>query len=453
MSSPKEPKHPRASQKLTSRQAAVELLMDIEHKALLSSDAVFNLSRQHMLSSEDRRLAVRLIYGVLEQKLFLDYRLQQVSKTKLSKLDPYIHMILRVSLYQLLFMDRIPESAVVNEAVKMSKKKGQHLSGFVNGVLRNFQRSRESLKLPERAEDELNYLSVTTSHPLWLVKRWVSKFGTEFSEALMKSNNLTPPLTVRVNRLKSKPDAVREKLASSGITSETSRFFDYALIVHSGQDLVIQDWPVFNEGELYVQDIASMMVTEVLDPQPGERILDMCAAPGSKTTHMAEKMNNQGTIIARDVSDKKLQKIRENAERLGISIIHPEVGDGLILDADAVEAYDRVLLDAPCSGLGIIRRKPEIRFRRQLEDLVALVKLQTKLLENASRYVKQGGVVVYSTCSVDPDENEGVVTAFLASNPQYKLTDTPWSDEDGLIRLFPSVHQTDGFFIAKMVRV
>lgn len=453
MSSPKEPKHPRASQKLTGRQAAVELLMDIEYKALLSSDAVFNLSRQHMMSSEDRRLAVRLIYGVLEQKLFLDYWLQQVSKTKLSKLDPYIHTVLRVSLYQLLFMDRIPESAVVNEAVKMSKKKGQHLSGFVNGVLRNFQRSRESLKLPERAVDELNYLSVTTSHPLWLVKRWVSKFGTEFSEALMKSNNLTPPLTVRVNRLKAKPDVVREKLASSGITSETSRFFDYALIVHSGQDLVIQDWPVFNEGELYVQDIASMMVTEVLDPQPGERILDMCAAPGSKTTHMAEKMNNQGTIIARDVSDKKLQKIRENAERLGISIIHPEVGDGLILDAEAVEANDRVLLDAPCSGLGIIRRKPEIRFRRQPEDLAALVKLQTKLLENASRYVKQGGVLVYSTCSVDPDENEGVVTAFLASNPQYKLADTPWSDEDRLIRLFPSVHQTDGFFIAKMVRV
>lgn len=453
MPSPQKTKYPSASQKLTSRQAAVELLMDIEHKALLSSDAVYNLAKQHVLSPEDRRLAVRLIYGVLEQKLLLDYRLQQVSKTKLSKLDPTIHMILRVSLYQLLFMDRIPESAVVNEAVKMSKKKGQHLSGFVNGVLRNFQRSRDSLKLPERAEDEINYLSITTSHPQWLVKRWISKFGTQFSEALMQANNLTPPLTARVNLLKSTPDTVRTKLERGGITSEISRFLDYALIVHSGQDLVIQEWPVFIEGELYVQDIASMMVTEVMDPQPGERILDMCAAPGSKTTHMAEKMNNLGTIIARDVSDKKLEKIRENAKRLGISIIHPEVGDGLILDDDAVEAFDRVLLDAPCSGLGIIRRKPEIRFRRQPEDLAALVKLQTKLLEKGSRYVKQGGVLVYSTCSVDPDENEGVVTAFLASNPQYKLVDTPWSDGDGLIRLYPSVHQTDGFFIAKMVRV
>ncbi|MDK9709626.1 16S rRNA (cytosine(967)-C(5))-methyltransferase RsmB [Acidaminobacter sp.] len=453
MPSPQKTKYPSASQKLTSRQAAVELLMDIEHKALLSSDAVYNLSKQRVLSPEDRRLAVRLIYGVLEQKLFLDYRLQQVSKTKLSKLDPTIHMILRVSLYQLIFMDRIPESAVVNEAVKMSKKKGQHLSGFVNGVLRNFQRSRESLRLPERAEDEINYLSITTSHPEWLVKRWISKFGTQFSEALMLANNLTPPLTARVNLLKSTPDNVRTKLERDGIASEISRFLDYALIVHSGQDLVIQEWPVFIEGELYVQDIASMMVTEVLDPQPGERILDMCAAPGSKTTHMAEKMNNLGTIIARDVSDKKLEKIRENASRLGISIIRPEVADGLILDADAVEAFDRVLLDAPCSGLGIIRRKPEIRFRRQPEDLAALVKLQTKLLENGSRYVKQGGILVYSTCSVDPDENEGVVTAFLASNPHYKLADTPWSDEDGLIRLYPSVHQTDGFFIAKMVRV
>lgn len=453
MPSPQKTKYPSVSQKLTSRQAAVELLMDIEHKALLSSDAVYNLAKQHVLSPEDRRLAVRLIYGVLEQKLFLDYRLQQVSKTKLSKLDPTIHMILRVSLYQLLFMDRIPESAVVNEAVKMSKKKGQHLSGFVNGVLRNFQRSRDSLKLPERAEDEINYLSITTSHPQWLVKRWISKFGSQFSEALMQANNLTPPLTARVNLLKSTPDTVRAKLERDGITSEISRFLDYALIIHSGQDLVIQEWPVFIEGELYVQDIASMMVTEVMDPQPGERILDMCAAPGSKTTHMAEKMNNLGTIIARDVSDKKLEKIRENASRLGISIIHPEVGDGLILDVDAVDAFDRVLLDAPCSGLGIIRRKPEIRFRRQPEDLTALVKLQTKLLENGSRYVKQGGVLVYSTCSVDPDENEGVVTAFLASNPQYKLVDTPWSDGDGLIRLYPSVHHTDGFFIAKMVRV
>jgi 16S rRNA (cytosine967-C5)-methyltransferase len=196
-----------------------------------------------------------------------------------------------------------------------------------------------------------------------------------------------------------------------------------------------------------------MMVTEILDPQPGERILDMCAAPGSKTTHMAEKMNNQGTIIARDVSDKKLQKIRENADRLGISIIHPEVSDGLILDPNAVASYDRVLLDAPCSGLGIIRRKPEIRFRRLPEDIAALVKLQTQLLENASHYVKQGGVLVYSTCSVDPDENDGVIKSFLAANPQYKLIHTPWSDGDGLVRLYPSVHQTDGFFIAKMVRV
>jgi len=453
MSSPKEPKHPRSGQKPTGRQAAVELLMDIEYKALLSSDAVFNLIKGNVLSPEDRRLAVRLIYGVLEQKLYLDYMLQQVSKTKLSKLDPLIHMILRVSLYQMLFMDRIPESAVVNEAVKMSKKKGQHLSGFINGVLRNFQRSRESLKLPERNEDEINYLSITTSHPKWLVKRWVSKFGTPFSEALMLSNNLTPPLTVRVNCLKSRPDVVREKLAAEGITSEVSRFFDYALTVQSGQDRVIQEWPVFIEGEIYVQDLASMMVTEVLDPQPGERILDMCAAPGSKTTHMAEKMNNLGTIIARDVSDKKLQKIRENADRLGISIIHPEIGDGLVPDADAVDAYDRVLLDAPCSGLGIIRRKPEIRFRRLPEDLAALVKLQTILLENASHYVKQDGVLVYSTCSVDPDENDGVIKAFLASNPQYMLVKTPWSDEDGLVRLYPSVHQTDGFFIAKMVRV
>lgn len=453
MSLPQEPKYQRSSHRASCRQVAVELLMEIEHKALLSSDAVFNLSNQHALSAEDRRLAVRLIYGVLEQKLLLDYWLQQVSRTKLSKLDPVIHMILRVSLYQLLFMDRIPESAVVNEAVKMAKKKGQHLSGFVNGVLRNFQRSRASLKPPVRSENEIKYLSVMYSHPEWLVSRWVSKFGSEFSESLMQANNLTPPLTLRVNCLKTTPEAVRERLERDGITSEVSRFFGYALTVHSGQDRVIQEWPAFIDGQLYVQDLASMMVTEIMDPQPGERILDMCAAPGSKTTHMAEKMNNQGIITARDVSDKKLQKIRENADRLGISIIHPEVVDGLIPDPGSLDAYDRVLLDAPCSGLGIIRRKPEIRFRRMPEDIAVLVSLQTQLLENASRYVRQGGILIYSTCSVDPDENDGVVKAFLASNPQYSLVRTPWSDEDGFVRLYPSVHQTDGFFIAKMVRV
>ncbi|SCZ76960.1 16S rRNA (cytosine(967)-C(5))-methyltransferase RsmB [Acidaminobacter hydrogenoformans] len=437
----------------SARQTAVDLLLAIDKRGLLSSDAVNNLTREGALSSEDRRLAVRLIYGVLEQKLLLDYLLQQVSRTKLSKIDPFIHMVLRTAIYQMMFMDRIPASAVVNEAVKLSKKKGQHLSSFVNGVLRNFQRGMGSFDEPVRSENPNGFLSIMYSHPKWLVDRWVSLFGYDFTEALMAANNAEPPLSVRVNRLKASTAEVQKRLEQDGIISEVSSIFDYALIIHSGQDRAIQTWPAFIGGELYVQDLASMMVTEILDPQPGERILDLCAAPGSKTTHMAEKMNNRGEITARDVSDKKLQRIKENSNRLGISIIKPQIWDGLDFDPQSVDAYDRVLLDAPCTGLGIIRRKPEIRYRRQPEDISSLVTLQSQLLENASHYVKKGGIMVYSTCSIDPEENQGVIQNFLSAHPQFKLVGTPWSDEDGSVRLYPNVQRTDGFFIAKMVRV
>lgn len=447
------PKAKNAGRQSSARQFAVEQLLEIEYKGLLSSDAVNNLIRDSLLSPEDRRLAVRLIYGVLEQKLMLDYMLQQVSKTKLSKLDPYIHMVLRTAIYQMMFMDRIPASAVVNEAVKMSKKKGQHLSSFVNGVLRNFKRGLGSFEQPDRSKDPNKFLSIMYSHPVWLVDRWVSEFGYDFSEALMASNNAAPPLTVRVNKLKAEASEVQKCLEQEGIRSERSTFFDYALLVDSGQDRAIHTWPAFIRGEIYVQDLASMLVTEILDPKPGERILDLCAAPGSKTTHMAEKMNNLGEIVARDISEKKLQKIMENSKRLGISIIKPQIWDGQRFDPQSVDAYDRVLLDAPCTGLGIIRRKPEIRYRRQPADISTLVSLQSQLLQNASQYVKKGGVLVYSTCSIDPDENQGVVRKFLSTHPDFKLTDTPWSDEDGLVRLYPNIHHTDGFFIAKMVRV
>jgi 16S rRNA (cytosine967-C5)-methyltransferase len=438
---------------MTARQSALELLYEIEYQDVLSSEAVLRLSEQTDLSAEDRRLAVRLVYGVLEQKLRLDYDLQQLSKTKLSKLDPKILILLRMAIYQMQFMDRIPVSAAVNEAVKLAKKKGQHLGGFVNGVLRNYVRTKDGLKLPDRKENESLYLSVIYSHPLWLVAHWVSLFGAEFAEALMKANNETPPLTVRINRLKSDAGNVKAQLAQDGIESELCENNAYALTIHSGQDSMIQNWPAYQTGLLYVQDLASMLVADVVDPKPGERILDLCAAPGSKTTHMAEKMNNQGWISARDVSDKKLEKIKQNAKRLGLEIIHPQAADGLIFDPEASKAYDRVLLDAPCSGLGIIRRKPEIRYKRTMEDVLALTAIQTQLLENASHYVRPGGILVYSTCSVEKDENECRVNAFLETHPEFQLVQTPWSDEDGYIRRYPHMHQTDGFFIAKMTRL
>lgn len=430
------------------------MLYEIDQRDMLSSDAVRHLTIEKDLPPEERRLAVRLIYGVLERKLTLDDLLSQVSKTPLSKLDPYLHMVLRTALYQLIYMDRIPESAAVNEAVEMAKKKGRHLSGFVNGVLRQFLRTRQTLKTPERyrPSNETRYLSVAYSHPEWLVKRWQACFGTAFCEALLDANNQLPPLTLRVNRLRAEVSQVQNALEKAGVPAEQSKFLDYALIVPPGQDAVIHEWPSFTAGEIYVQDLASMLVTEVLDPMSGERVLDLCAAPGSKTTHMAEKMNDHGWITARDVSDKKLEKIKENARRLGLSIIHPEVWDGLKPDPDGYDAYDRVLLDAPCSGLGIIRRKPEIRYRRQPEDLTALTELQSQLLEQAGAYVRPGGVLVYSTCSVDPSENEDQVRRFLSRHLDFEMVHTPWSDEDGCIRRYPNVHHTDGFFIAKLKR-
>jgi 16S rRNA (cytosine967-C5)-methyltransferase len=437
---------------MTARKTALELLYDIEYRSVFSSDAILGLIDHKALSPEDRRLAIHLVYGVVERRLLLDHYLGQLSRTRLNKLDPHILLILRMSLYQLIYLDRIPPSAAVNEAVKLAKLKGSHLGGFVNGVLRSFIRDRGKLTLPDPVAMPDHYLSVVYSHPLWLVQDWLKRFGPAFTEQLLDANNQTPPLTVRINTLKTTVEEVCASLAKDGITAVPSETLPYALTVQSGMESLIQSWRAYKTGMIYVQDLASMLVAEIVDPKPGESVLDLCAAPGSKTTHMAQKMNNQGLITARDVSESKLVRIRNNSARLGIHIIKEEVADGMLFDPSSLEKYDRVLLDAPCSGLGIIRRKPEIRYNRTRHDIGALAGIQKEILKNAAAYVKAGGVLVYSTCSIEPEENEAVVLGFLKSNPGYHLEKTPWSDPDGFVRRYPNLHGTDGFFIAKLKR-
>lgn len=437
---------------MSARKTALELLYDIEYRAVFSSEAIMNLIERKKLSPEDRRLTVHLVYGVMERRLILDHYLEQLSRTRLNKLDPQILILLRMALYQLIYMDRIPTSAAVNEAVKLAKVKGNHLGGYVNGVLRNFLRVRQTLTLPDKKISYDHYLSVVYSHPLWMVRQWLKRFGPEFTESLLDANNQIPPLTVRINTLKTSIQEVQKILAEDGIESTVSDKLPEALIIQAGLETLIKSWKAYQLGLIYVQDPSSMMVAEIVCPVPGERILDLCSAPGSKTTHMAQKMNNVGSITARDVSEAKLDRVRNNAKRLGIEIIHEEIGDGLVYDPCAEGYFDRVLLDAPCSGLGIIRRKPEIRYNRSQEDIINLSLIQKALLENAGAYVRVGGILVYSTCSIESEENEDVVNAYLIKHPEYKLEHTPWSDSDGYVRRYPNLHQTDGFFVAKMIR-
>lgn len=445
--------------KVTARKVALDALLEVEKMAGYSNKVLNRMLTESQLEAADRRLTTKLTYGVLENKNLLDHIIRQYINFRINKLEPSIRNILRMAVYQIVFMENIPDSAAVNEAVKLAKSYKNRYSGFVNGVLRTFLRKEKAYKLPNKNKDLLNYLSVVYSHPTWIVEKWLNRYGADFTEALLKSNNETPELCGRVNTMKTNREAVLHKLEFEGFLVEPGELPD-AFTVKTENAGSLAESETFKSGLITIQDIAAQAVGYVASPKPGQFVIDMCAAPGGKSTHLATIMNDEGTVLSWDIYDHKIEKIVENATRLGLGSIKPTQKDALEIDEDLIEKADVVLLDAPCSGLGIIRRKPEIKFNKVEDDILDLSDIQEEMLDVGAKYLKTGGHLIYSTCTIEPEENEIQIKKFLEKHPNFEvvgissevLPESWLADADGYLTLYPHVHGTDGFFICKMVK-
>ncbi len=393
------------------------------------------------LSSEDAALAAALTYGTLQNVLLIDFTLQSISTIPLKKVMPQVLDALRLGVFQLLWLDRIPDSAAVNETVKQVKKQGgPRAGGYANALLRRLIALRDEDRLPQPQGKQR--LSLLYSHPQWFVQAMLDRLGEDGCEALLRANNTPAGITLRVNTLKTDTDSLKSRLASEGISCSPLPGLRDALWTESlGNPSALDS---FRQGLFYIQDAASQMCVHALNPTPGARVIDMCAAPGGKTLLCAQLMKNQGSILAMDIHPHKVELIEKNAVRYGVDIIRTAVADASKPQEQLRESADFVLCDVPCSGMGIIRKKPDIRFKKQ-EDVLHLPELQSAILHTAAGYVKPGGRLLYSTCTVLQAENEEVVRAFLADTPGWELAE--------MRTFWPHVDNTDGFFTARLERL
>ena len=420
-----------------NRKTAYYTLLDVETKKSYS-----NLALNHHIicgRPSSPSFVREIVYGVLENKMLLDYIIGKlvpdVDKIKVNDM-----VVLRMGIYQLGYMDSVPEYAAVNESVNLAKRFCKGREAFINAVLRAYIREKLTIELPDRAVNEIEYLSIKYSCLPWIIELWLEQYNVDFVEELLKSLNETPTLTIRLNWLKIMKKDLVAKLEAKGFTVENGKLCENALRVTKGNNLL--DSRLYKQGMFSVQDEASMLVSVVLDPKQGDLVLDLCAAPGGKTFAIAERMNNKGRIIASDVYTRKLALIDAEAERLGVDIVETKVWDATKIDSTLIEKADRVLVDAPCSGLGVIRRKPEIKYKKMTSEFDMLPRKQLAMLNTAANYVKSGGVLVYSTCTINPNENQRVIAEFLKKNPAFA--------KEEMLQLLPNVNDTDGFFICKM---
>lgn len=421
------------------RKIAYLTLMDIE-----KNKAYSNLALNHHLALAkpgSKALIRRLVYGVLENKTYLDYILLQYLKEPIKKLDDRDKTILRLGLYQLAFMDSIPSYAAVDEMVALAKQYCKGREGFINAIFRNYLRSKDEIHLPDREDDEKLYLSVKYSYAPWIVDMWLKEYGSDFTEDLLGAGNKAADLTIRPNLLKNSKKGLIRRLEERKYSVHDGRLSNVALRVE-GEDLL--ETSLFKDGMFSVQDESSMAVVDILEPLPNELVMDVCAAPGGKTMYIAENMQNRGRIIAWDIYKKKLDLLVKDAQRLGITIIESNTWDSSKINSAFEELADRVLVDAPCSGLGVVRRKPEIKYK-DIKEVEKLPEIQSRILSSSSEYVKKGGILVYSTCTINPAENQEVTADFLKNNKGFIKEDE--------IQLFPNINDTDGFYICKMKKL
>lgn len=437
----------------SARETALRVLTDCR-TAQAWADASLNAwIDRNGLTGAEAALCSRIVYGVMQNRLLLDFYIGAYCSQKPDHLQIPLPDILRIGAYQILFLKKIPDSAAVNESVNLAKLSGRgKASGLVNAVLRKISLNKAQLpEIPRR--DEVQYLSIRYSHPRWLVKRLLPALGREGTEAFLHGNNEVAPLTVQVNPLKTSVEALEEELGAAGIAARPHPWVPGCLeLSGTGKPTAL---PAFQEGRFLIQDPAARLVSWIADPSPGDRVLDVCAAPGGKSFSMAFAMEDRGKILSCDLHANKLGRIQSGAARLGLTCIQTAAADGTEFRAEWANAFDAVLVDAPCSGLGIIRKKPDIRYK-QLDDLFAMPVIQAAILDNASAYVRPGGTLLYSTCTILQEENEQVTDAFLAEHPDFSresfILPEPVGRTEGQVTLWPQIHGTDGFYICRMKR-
>ncbi|WP_072334762.1 MULTISPECIES: 16S rRNA (cytosine(967)-C(5))-methyltransferase RsmB [unclassified Paenibacillus] len=456
------PGTPGKTRKGTAREAALDVLTRVETDLAYSNLLLNQTLQQYKLDKPDAGLATEIVYGTVQRLNTIDYFLGPFVSKGLAKLEPWVRCLLRLSFYQMYYLDRVPDHAVVNEAVNLAKRRGHAgISGMVNGVLRSVIRSKSELALPQGLAPAAR-IALEESHPEWLVGRWLEQYGEEATIAICRANNEAPRVSVRVNRLRTEPAQLMDRLRAQGLEAGASAFAPSGLIIRGGGNMALT--PEFARGLFSVQDESSMLVAEWVDPQPGERILDCCAAPGGKTTHLAEKMGDRGEVIACDLHEHKRQLVAGQAERLGLKSIHTLTADARRLAEHYPPAsFDRILLDAPCSGLGVIRRKPDLKWSKSEAEIAEIAALQRELLAAVAPLLKPGGVLVYSTCTVERSENEEAVEQFLAEHDGFRLdapplsaapsgSSDPGTPAAAMVQIMPYEYGSDGFFIARLCK-
>jgi 16S rRNA (cytosine967-C5)-methyltransferase len=447
-----------------SRLISLSILNEVDQdKQTLDNLLDTAFTRVGNLPQRDKNLIFTIIYGVLRHRKRLDWILGHFSRTGLDKLDPQVLNILRIGLFQMVYLTRIPVSAAVNTAVDLAKTlKKPWLAKFVNAVLRAAARTYSELTPADMEIDPVSAVSIEKSMPEWLITRWIPRFGLSQTLLLCDIINTIPPLTLRVNTLKTTRSALLESGNMLARCMEPTAYGPDCLRLDHPKEPVAS-MAGFSEGFFQVQDEAAQLVTLLLAPRPGETVMDACAGMGGKTGHIAQEMNNTGKILALDISQDKLEKIHPEMRRLGISIVETRVHDlsRPLPDTGWLEKYDRVLLDAPCSGLGVLRRNPDIKWRASLDRLEHCRVRQIAFLDQVSRFVKPSGVLVYAVCSMEPEENEAVVAAFLRDHPHFSLENNPEGlppqirslmNPEGHLRTFPHLHDMDGFFAVRFRR-
>jgi 16S rRNA (cytosine967-C5)-methyltransferase len=441
------------------RNTILDVLLRIDQDGGYSHLLINHEIKSKNISPKDEGLLTEIVYGTIQRKMTLDFYIDHFIKQQ-KKLAPWVRMLLRMSVYQMVYLDKVPDHAIIHEAVEISKQRGHKgIAALVNAVLRKIQ--RDGVPSTGDLEDPVKRLAIETSHPEWLVKRWINHYGYETTKEMCLANLRHKPMSVRVQPMKVTRNEAIEQLIKEGYQVSASVFSDQGIIIEKGNILRSS---LFEEGFITVQDQSSMLVGEMIDARPEYTVLDACSAPGGKVTHIAEKMENKGVIHAHDLHRKKIKLIDDKAKALSLSIIEAEAMDARNLsDRYPPETFDRILVDAPCSGLGVMRGKPDIKYNKNEDDIKRLSEIQADILETVASLLKRGGLLVYSTCTVDPTENEEVVKEFLRNNRNYQIDETFFvelpTELKGLhgisefgLQLFPQDFETDGFFLTRLIR-
>jgi 16S rRNA (cytosine967-C5)-methyltransferase len=442
-----------------TRSLAVKILTRVERTDSYLEKLIDHEIRADGLNDYDKSLLNEICHGVMRWLRRLDWFLNGFYRGQYEKCVPEVKNALRVALYQILFLNKIPDYAAVNEAVDFVKKFSTQKHGdIVNGLLRTIIRTKNDLVYPTREIDEVKYLGIMQSHPNWMVKRWIHRFGFDEAEKLAESNNKRPILTLRINKLKLSREEFIKRFAEKSFSYRFCRHIDYFVTLRLMSKIYLDE--DFQLGHFAVQDESAGFPSILLAPRESDIVLDMCAAPGGKTTHLSQLMNDKGRIIAVDKFETKINTMKGNVQRLGINNIEFVQDDSMDLQSASLNSmlFDKILLDAPCSGLGVLSKKPDIRWKRELEDIINLSRMQKKMLSKAAEHLKPGGAIVYSTCTIEPEENSEVVKDFLSSHPDFIVDDASkyisreLVSAEGFVETFPHRHNIDGSFAARLVK-